>query len=704
MSDIQEIEEAEKRISELRAIISRADRLYHGQDAPEIADEEYDRLKRELLDLEARFPQFDSPDSPTRKVGFAPLEKFAPAPHSVPMLSLDNAFSEAEILKFDQRVRKILATDRQVLYTAEPKMDGLAVEITYENGIMTRAATRGDGTTGEDVTQNVRTIKNIPKTLKASAGRPVPALIEVRGEIYIKKSDFAKLNEEREEEGLPIFANPRNAAAGSLRQKDSRITAERPLAFMAYGVGLAKGPEFAGQSEMMKAFAEWGLPVNPDILGKIEIRRVISHYAELLSRRHESDYEMDGMVVKVDDKTAQFDLGETPQSPRWAIAWKFPAVQEPTIVNEILVSVGRTGTLTPVADLEPVSVGGVIVSRASLHNAGEVARKDVRKGDRVLIQRAGDVIPEVLKVLDADRPGRSAPFEMPDKCPVCGSSVERLKDEAAIRCINASCPAQVKETIRHFAGKGAFDIDGVGKKLVCQLVEKGIVEKGLVKDPSDLFSLTIDDVAALERMAQKSASNIVSAINNAKKISLGRFLYALGIRHVGEQLAKNMASYFGTLDNVLKGTKEDFAAVFSPSALEKEKKKKKKIIDPDRKENKQHVVAESVSNFFSRPENLALIQRLLDSGVTVEDEAGPAALSAAVSGKTFVLTGTLPTLKRDEAKARIEAAGGKVAGSVSKKTDFVVAGEEAGSKLDKARELNVPVIGEDELLGMLGKG
>ena len=674
MSDIFEIAEAEKRIAELREIVSRADRLYHGQDAPEIADEEYDRLKRELVDLEARFPQFDSPDSPTHNVGFAPLEKFAPAPHSIPMLSLDNAFSEAEILDFDRRVRKSLETGGGVLYIAEPKTDGLAVEITYENGVMTRAATRGDGVTGEDVTRNVTTIRNIPKTLKASAGSPIPALIEVRGEIYIKKSDFARLNSEREENDLPLFANPRNAAAGSLRQLDSRITAGRPLALMAYGLGLVTGAEFSSQSEMLEAFSGWGLPVNPDILGKIEIDRVINHYAELLARRHQSDYEMDGMVVKVDDTEAQAALGATSKSPRWAIAWKFPAVQEPTTVNDILVSVGRTGALTPVAALEPVNVGGVTVSRASLHNADEVARKDVRKGDRVLIQRAGDVIPEVVKVLDPDRPGRPAPFVMPDRCPVCGSAVDRVPGESAIRCINASCPAQVKETIRHFAGKGAFDVDGLGEKLVSQLVETG-----LIADASGLFALSLRDLAALPRMAEKSAGNIIAALNAAKKIPLARFLFALGIRNVGEHVGKILARRFKNLENVISARESELTEI--PE------------IGP--------VVAESITAFFSRPENAALIQRLLNLGVIVEEEAGPGAVSAAVSGKTFVLTGTLPTLKRDEAKAKIEAAGGKISGSVSKKTDYVVAGEEAGSKLDKARELNVVVIGEEELLRMI---
>ncbi|MBI5845247.1 MAG: NAD-dependent DNA ligase LigA [Deltaproteobacteria bacterium] len=674
MSDIFEIAEAEKRIAELREIVSRADRLYHGQDAPEIADEEYDRLKRELVDLEARFPQFDSPDSPTHKVGFAPLEKFAPAPHAIPMLSLDNAFSEAEILDFDRRVRKSLETGGGVLYIAEPKTDGLAVEITYENGVMTRAATRGDGVTGEDVTRNVTTIRNIPKTLKASAGSPIPALIEVRGEIYIKKSDFARLNSEREENDLPLFANPRNAAAGSLRQLDSRITAGRPLALMAYGLGLVTGAEFSSQSEMLEVFSGWGLPVNPDILGKIEIDRVINHYAELLARRHQSDYEMDGMVVKVDDTEAQAALGATSKSPRWAIAWKFPAVQEPTTVNDILVSVGRTGALTPVAALEPVNVGGVTVSRASLHNADEVARKNVRKGDRVLIQRAGDVIPEVVKVLDPDRPGRPAPFVMPDRCPVCGSAVDRVPGESAIRCINASCPAQVKETIRHFAGKGAFDVDGLGEKLVSQLVETG-----LIADASGLFALSLRDLAALPRMAEKSAGNIIAALNAAKKIPLARFLFALGIRNVGEHVGKILARRFKNLENVMAAREGELTEI--PE------------IGP--------VVAESITAFFSRPENAALIQRLLHLGVIVEEEAGPGAVSAAVSGKTFVLTGTLPTLKRDEAKAKIEAAGGKISGSVSKKTDYVVAGEEAGSKLDKARELNVVVIGEEELLRMI---
>ena len=669
-------ENAKERVDELRALIARANERYFAKDDPELSDAEYDRLKIELRELEASFPELDSPDSPSHKVGAPPAATFTPVKHSVPMLSLDNAFSEAEILDFDRRVRKGLDAAGAILYTAEPKTDGLAVEIVYEAGRLVLAATRGDGETGESVTENVKTIKNVPKALHAAPGSPVPARIGVRGEVYIKKSDFEALNARREEEGAALFANPRNAAAGSLRQLDSRISASRPLDFMAYGVGSADGASFASQAGMLSAFAGWGLPVNGDVRKRIGIYEVLDFYRELLERRHGLDYEIDGLVVKVDATESQAALGATSKSPRWAVAWKFPAVQEATTVLEILVSVGRTGALTPVAVLEPVFVGGVTVSRASLHNADEVARKDVRPGDRVLVQRAGDVIPEVVKVLDPERPDRPPAFVMPEACPECGSRVERLAGEAAHRCVNASCPAQVKETIRHFAGKGAFDMDGVGEKLVSQLVDTG-----LVTDAAALFALSAPDLAALERKAEKSAGNIAAAISGARRIPLSRFLYALGIRNVGEHVGAVLARHFGSLG----------ALMNAETALLTEVPE----VGP--------VVAESVAVFFRHPENRRLIEKMRERGVVVEDEVRSAASDGAgqLSGKTFVLTGTLAGMSRDEAKKKIEAAGGKVSGSVSKKTSFVVAGEDPGSKLDKARELGVTVIDEARLVGML---
>ncbi|MEW5736282.1 MAG: NAD-dependent DNA ligase LigA [Thermodesulfobacteriota bacterium] len=668
-------QETVSRVAELRAQIERANRAYHEKDNPEISDAEYDRLKRELAEIEARFPELDTPDSPTHKVGAPPAEKFETRRHSLPMLSLDNAFSREEIRAFDVRVRKGLETGGPVRYTAEPKMDGLAMELIFENGELEHALTRGDGETGEVVTRNILAARGIPKKLSAKDGSAPPALLEVRGEIYMRRSAFTRMNEERLAEGLPVFANPRNAAAGAVRQLDSAITAGRPLALMCYGLGRCKGASFSTHHEILSAFQSWGLPTNPDTLAGASLEEVISFYEKMLEKRHQLDFEMDGVVVKVDSVEAQQALGQTGKSPRWAIAWKFPAAQETTTVEDIQVYVGRTGTLTPVAVLAPVRVSGVTVTHATLHNADEVARKDVRVGDRVLVQRAGDVIPEVVKVMDPEREGRPAPFSMPASCPVCGAEAVRVPGEAATRCANKKCPAKLREAIKHFASKGAMDMDGVGDKLIDKLAEGG-----LVRNFADLFDLTEPVLARVERMGEKSAANIVSAIQGAKKVSVNRFLFALGIRHVGEHVAKLLSRRFGSLEKIMDAEVEELEKV----------------------DGIGHIVAESVRGYFEDQEKRNEVLALLEKGVSPAAEELPAA-SGAFSGKTFVLTGTLSTLTRDDAKGRIEALGGKTSESVSKKSDYVVAGEKAGSKLTKAQALKVPVLSEEEFLAMLEK-
>jgi DNA ligase (NAD+) len=652
---------------------------YYVLDAPVITDQEYDALFQELLALETRHPELADPASPTRTVGAPPLDKFDTAPHTLPMLSLDNAFGEADVRAFDERVRRAARLSGPVPYTAEPKMDGLAVELVYENGRLVLALTRGDGVTGEVVTANARTVRKVPQTLHAPEGLPLPERLEVRGEVFMRKPGFLKLNRNREAMGLPAFANPRNAAAGSLRQLDSSVTAKRPLDFFAYGIGQASRPLPETHSGVLGLLSSLGLPVNPDIRAGIGLEDALAYYRELHARRQDFDYDMDGMVLKADSLALQETLGTTSRSPRWAVAVKFEAVQAQTRVREIEISVGRTGALTPVALLEPVEVGGVTVARATLHNADEVRRKDVRPGDTVLVQRAGDVIPEVAGVLDPERPGRPAPFEMPLVCPACGSDAARTGEEVVLRCVNPLCPAQVKERIRHFASKAALDIEGMGDKLIAQLVDKG-----LASTPVDLFSLTAETLAALDRMGKKSAQNIVDAIDRAKETRLARFLHALGIRNVGEHVAEVLADHFKTLERTRRATVEELTSIYEVG----------------------EIVAASVAEFFASPEGGRLVDGLLEKGVRIREEEKPAvSKQGAAAGKTFVLTGTLPAMTREEAAEKIKAAGGRVAGSVSKATHYVVAGEKAGSKLDKARALGVTVMDEAGLLKMLeGQG
>jgi DNA ligase (NAD+) len=663
-------EEARRLQKELTAHSHR----YHVLDDPVISDGEYDRQLARLIELETLYPELGTPDSPTRRVGAPPLDAFETAAHSIPMLSLDNAFEDADVLAFHARNIKNLEFEK-ILYTAEPKLDGLAVELTYENGILVRATTRGDGINGEVITENIRTVKSIPLRLKTT-GDPVPALLEVRGEVIIKQADFQRLNQARMARGEAVFANPRNAAAGSLRQLDSRVTATRPLTIFVYGVGKVNGPVFETQAEMLAALNAFGFPVNEHIQTQITLEEVLNFYNRLAEIRGSLDYEIDGMVIKVDRMDMQQALGEKIKSPRWAIAYKFPAMQETSKILDIIVQVGRTGTLTPVALLDPTNVGGVMVSRATLHNADEIKRKDIRIGDRVLIMRAGDVIPKVVKVIASARTGEEQPFEMPETCPVCSSPVRRLDDEAAIKCINVACQAQLTERIRHFVSKKGFDMDGLGKKIVDQLVN----EK-LIASFADLFTLDRSRLAALDRQAEKSVSNMLKAIERSKQISFPRFIFALGIDHTGENAARLLAGQFETLEQLMAADQSTLENIHGMGEK----------------------TAASVVRFFGNQANQQIIQQMLDAGVEIQNDlfARQTPSDHPLSGKTLVLTGTLETLKRAEAKQRLEAIGAKVTGSVSARTDFLVAGRDAGSKLEKATKLGITVLDEAELVRMI---
>ncbi|RKP52868.1 NAD-dependent DNA ligase LigA [Trinickia fusca] len=667
-------EQPAERASWLRAELERANYAYYVLDQPELPDAEYDRLFRELQRLESDHPDLIVPDSPTQRVGGEAASGFAPVVHEVPMLSLNNGFADEDIVAFDKRVSDGLHHEH-VEYACELKFDGLAIALRYEDGHLVRAATRGDGATGEEVTQNVRTIRSIPLKLK---GAQLPRVVEVRGEVLMFKRDFERLNARQREAEQREFANPRNAAAGSLRQLDPKITAQRPLSFFAYGIGVLEGMAMpATHGELLDWYAEIGLPVCAERALVQGADGLLDFFRRIGEKRPLLAYDIDGVVYKVNRRDEQEALGFVSRAPRFALAHKFPAEEALTELVGIDVNVGRTGAITPVARLKPVFVGGVTVTNATLHNEDEVHRKDVRVGDTVIVRRAGDVIPELVSVVLDRRPADTQPFVMPTHCPVCGSHIERLPDEAVARCTGGLfCPAQRKQALWHFAQRRALDIDGLGEKIIDQLVEQN-----LVRTPADLFNLGFSTLAALDRFADKSAQNLLDALEKAKHTTLARFIYALGIRHVGESTAKDLARYFGSLDPIMDASIEALLDV------------------PD----VGPVVAESIHQFFAEEHNRTVIDQLRAPGKVSWPEGPPAprAPQGVLAGKTVVLTGTLPTLTRDDAKAMLEAAGAKVAGSVSKKTDYVVAGADAGSKLAKAEELGIPVLDEDNMRKLL---
>jgi DNA ligase (NAD+) len=661
------------RAQALREQIAFHNYRYYVLDDPLIPDSEYDRLMAELQALEAKHPELVTPDSPTQRVGAAPLAEFAEVRHRVPMLSLDNAFTEEDLAGFDRRVRERLGVEGEIAYAAEPKLDGLAVSIRYEGGALVQAATRGDGTVGEEVTQNVRTIPSVPLRLLGSGW---PRVLEVRGEVYMPKRGFGALNARAREQGEKTFANPRNAAAGSLRQLDPRVTAARPLAMYCYGVGEIEGGDVAPtHSGTMRRLAQWGLRISPELATVSGARGCLDYYCQIGARREGFDYDIDGVVFKVDELALQRQLGFVARAPRWAVAHKFPAQEELTVVEAIEFQVGRTGAVTPVARLRPVFVGGVTVSNATLHNMGEVERKDVRAGDTVFVRRAGDVIPEVVRVLPERRPAGAEPVRLPVVCPVCGSDVIKPEGEAVARCTGGLyCPAQRKEAVLHFASRRALDVEGLGEKLVDQLVDGA-----LIHDPADLFALDLDRLAALERMGAKSAGNLLAALERSRHTTLARFLYALGIREVGEATAQALARQFGTLEAI--------------EAADEEALEQTPDVGP--------VVASHIAAFFRQAHNREVIAKLRAAGITWE-ESRPVRGRQPLAGKTFVLTGAL-SRPRDAVKDELEALGAKVSGSVSKKTDYVVAGEDPGSKLAKAQELGVTVLDEAGLAALLAE-
>jgi DNA ligase (NAD+) len=657
----------------LRTELNRHNHAYHVLDNPTIPDAEYDKLFRELQSLEQAHPELVTQDSPTQRVGAAPLAQFAQVRHSVPMLSINNGFAETDIIGFDRRIREILKAEAEVDYATELKFDGLAINLRYEDGVLVQAATRGDGTTGENVTASIRTVRAIP--LRLHTAHP-PRVIDVRGEVLMYKSDFAKLNARQRDAGLKEFANPRNAAAGSLRQLDSRITAQRSLRFFAYGIGVLDGADMPpSHSSLLDWYAALGIPVCAERAVVKGAQGLLDFFHDIAGKRARLPYEIDGVVYKVNRQEEQQKLGFVSRAPRYALAHKFPAEEAMTVVQDIGIQVGRTGAITPVARLAPVLVGGVTVTNATLHNEDEVRRKDIQIGDTVIVRRAGDVIPEVVAFVPELRPADARQFAMPSACPVCGSPILRLEEEAVARCAGGwvKCAAQRKGGLLHFVSRRAMDIEGLGDQLIEQLVDKQIISTA-----ADLYRLGLTALAELDRMASKSAQNVLNALEKSKSTTLARFIYALGIRHVGESTAKELARHFGSLDALLHASEQQLLEVAD--------------VGP--------VVARSIMMFVADPLNLELIEQLRAAGIKW-DESVPERTPQPLQGKTFVLTGTLPGLARDAAAEMIEAAGGKVAGSVSKKTSYVVAGDDAGSKLAKAQALGVPILDESGLLKII---
>lgn len=662
----------QQKIVPLRDAINEYNYYYYVLDDPRIPDSEYDRLLRELQTLEAQNPKLITSDSPTQRVGASPLSVFDEVVHTTPMLSLGNAFEDKEVHDFDKRVRERLK-GANLEYVAEPKLDGLAVSLRYEKGMLVKGATRGDGNRGEDVTQNVKTIKNIPLKLR---GENFPTVLEVRGEVFMPKAGFEQWNQRQIAKGEKTFANPRNAAAGSLRQLDSRKTAERPLNFLAYAIGMVEGAALPNtHHEILHCLQAWGIPISIHILLVHSIQGCLDYYQEILVQRNALPYDIDGVVYKINRIDQQEMLGFVSRAPRWAIAHKFPAQEALTQIKDIDIQVGRTGALTPVARLAPINVGGVTVTNATLHNQDEIRRKDVRIGDTVIVRRAGDVIPEVVRVLPAKRPDNTQPFDLPNKCPVCHAEVAREEGEAVIRCTGGLfCPAQRKQALQHFVSRGAMDIDGLGEKLIEQ-----VIDGKLVDNIADIYTLTHKQWAGLERMGDKSADNVIKALDNSKKTTLASFLYALGIREVGESTAHSLAQHFGTLEKLKQATMDDLQKV--PD------------IGP--------IMAKHIVTFFRQEHNLEIIQRLQEIGIHWVENEPSTTTTQSLAGKTFVLTGTLSQMTRNEAKTRLQTLGAKVSGSVSKKTHIVVAGEKAGSKLEKAHALGIKVIDEVALIALL---
>jgi DNA ligase (NAD+) len=656
--------EAKEKIIALQEQLNEHAHRYYVLDDPIISDHEYDTLFRELQELEKEFPEFIDENSPSKRVGGAVLDAFSTLEHRIPMLSLANALNSEELSEFYQRLRK--ATGKiDIELIGEPKLDGLGVELIYENGKFLAGSTRGDGYTGEDITENLKTIGQIPMKLM---GKKIPALLEVRGEVIISKAGFEKLNQDREKEGEKLFANPRNAAAGSLRQLDSRITAKRPLEIFIYSPGFIDGFTVDSQWMLLEQFKEWGFPVNP--FNKIlkNEHDTLNYFQEMESQRENLPYDIDGIVVKVNNVALQQELGMRTRTPRWAIAGKFKARQEVTKIESIVAQVGRTGVLTPVANLTPVQLGGVIVSRVTLHNQDEIDRKDIRVGDSIVIERAGDVIPKVIKVITERRPENTVPYKLPNYCPVCGAQVQRVDGGVAVKCVHRDCPAQLKTGISHFVSKLAMNIDGMGEKIVEQLVDEG-----LITSMADIYELKYEKILELDRFAEKSAKNLVESINSSKKRALHHVIYALGIPNIGEYLGRVLAEHYGSLQALLNADQDELVAI----------------------DDIGEIVAESVVSFVNDPDNIKMIERLITYGIDPhlgKNDKRP------LEGKIFVFTGSLETLSRDEAKDMVRNLGAKASGSVSSKTDYVVSGESSGSKLDKARELGVTVMNEEEFL------